>query len=167
MLTQSYINTIEAKTMEILSIVYGSLDKVLPPVSLDMILKTFHIKLKGAEFKDQAISGAYDRTNRTIYVASDESLNRQAFSVAHELGHYFLHEKKKTDLFYRSQILNLSGEQPREEKEANIFAASLLMPEYWVKHYYALTKDLNKLAIIFGVSITAVDYRLRDLGLIE
>ena len=65
------------------------------------------------------------------------------------------------------QILNLTDEDKEEEQEANWFAASLLMPEKLLKHYFSITNDADKLATIFGVSPTAVYYRLKNLGLLS
>lgn len=52
---------------------------------------------------------------------------RRRFAIAHELGHWFLHEKE-------SQVFVCTAEQMRDYKgspvevEANLFASELLMP---------------------------------------
>lgn len=165
MLTKSQINSIEAKVNVVLESVYGSTVTIPLPIPLLDILNHYEITPKVGKFADKAISGVYEKEKKAIYVADDEAPNRKAFTIAHELGHYFLHDKKQDDVFYRTQILNLTDETKKEEQEANWFAAALLIPERELRHYYGITKDLGELATVFGVSSTAVYYRLRNLGL--
>lgn len=164
-LPQSKINDIEAITLEILRDVYGSTDGLKLPLSARLVAEKYGLKLWSGKATDKSVSGAYEKKEKAIYVTEDEPADRQEFTIAHELGHFFLHEKKQSDIFYRSQIWHLNDEKKEEEKEANWFAASLLMPEKYVRHYYSITHDLEKLAQLFGVSITAVYYRLKNLGL--
>ncbi|WP_140061045.1 ImmA/IrrE family metallo-endopeptidase, partial [Vibrio parahaemolyticus] len=51
------------------------------------------------------------------------------------------------------------------EREANSFAASMLMPRDTLKNYHTITQDLSELASKFQVSKAAMQYRLEDLGL--
>ncbi len=164
-MTRTQINTIEAKAGNILESVFGNLNEIKVPINLANILEQYNITLNTGKFKDENVSGVFSRADREIFVASDESPNRTAFTVAHELGHYFLHANKDTDVFYREQILNITEETSDNEKEANWFAASLLMPSQLVKRYYSLTHDVGILSTLFGVSPTAVYYRLKNLGL--
>ncbi len=166
-MNQTTINTIEAKASSILESVYGNLNDIKLPINLPDILKEYSITLKTGKFKDKNISGVLSREENAILVASDETPNRTAFTVAHELGHYFLHKDKATDVFYREQILNITEEDRETEKEANWFAASLLMPPQLVKKYYRIAKDIDVLSSLFGVSPTAVYYRLKNLGLVQ
>ena len=164
-MTSGQINSIEAKASGVLENVFGDLNDIQLPISLSSVLDKYSITLKTGAFEDKNISGAFNRKDQEIYVAEDEAPNRKAFTVAHELGHYFLHENKKTDVFLREQILNLTEENRENEKEANWFAASLLMPEKLIKKYYSMTKDIDVLSTLFGVSPTAVYFRLKNLGL--
>jgi len=61
-----------------------------------------------------------------------------------------------------------------EEREANQFAAALLMPEEWVrrefqKHSFDLGDDeaLNALCSLFGVSSQAMSFRLVNVGVLR
>lgn len=108
-----------------------------------------------------------------IGIDSDQSTQRQRFTIAHELGHYFLHRKLKNtfvdEIFARSGITN------QTEKEANVFAASLLMPKESIfkaisekKWINALDDEkINELAKLFNVSSISMTYRLVNLKLIE
>lgn len=92
--------------------------------------------ISGILRKDSEIGGA---SGYVILVHRAHHPNRQRFTVAHELGHYFLHREQiygelKDDEFYRA----LPGPL---ETEANKFAADLLMP-------YELIDSLAKEGII-------------------
>ncbi|MBU4017219.1 ImmA/IrrE family metallo-endopeptidase [Patescibacteria group bacterium] len=164
-MTPGQINTIEAKASGVLEDVFGNLNDIQLPVSLSNVLDKYNIILKTGKFEDKNVSGVFNRKDQEIYVAEDEAPNRKAFTVAHELGHYFLHENKQTEVFLREQILNLTEESRENEQEANWFAASLLMPEKLIKKYYSISKDVDVLSTLFGVSPTAVYFRLKNLGL--
>ncbi|WP_460881211.1 ImmA/IrrE family metallo-endopeptidase [Pontibacter rugosus] len=65
-----------------------------------------------------------------------ESVVRQRFTIAHELGHFVLHQKyselfidKEKPLFRNQE--SSTGEHKRE-KEANAFAAAILMPQFLI-----------------------------------
>ena len=102
--------------------------------------------------------------------------NRQRFSIAHEIGHFVLHEGDTyIDNGYRVQFRDLeSGSGTKgEEMDANAFAAALLMPAEWVKDAFYqqpfdLTEDgvLRMLAQKFQVSTQAMSYRLMRLRLL-
>ncbi len=162
---QGQINVIEAKASGVLESVFGNLNDIQLPISLSRVLDKYNIILKTGKFEDKNVSGVFNRKDQEIYVAEDEAPNRKAFTVAHELGHYFLHEGKVTEVFLREQILNLTEESRESEQEANWFAASLLMPEKLIKKYYSISKDVDVLSTLFGVSPTAVYFRLKNLGL--
>jgi Zn-dependent peptidase ImmA (M78 family) len=103
---------------------------------------------------------------------------RQRFTIAHEVGHFTLHSE--TPLFvddYKGSILyraNNKSQDHKREREANMFAAALLMPNALIsdelkKIPYDLTYE-NKLSLIsntFKVSQQAMDYRLKALGYYE
>ncbi|PZR54190.1 XRE family transcriptional regulator [Xylanimonas oleitrophica] len=98
-----------------------------------------------------------------IYLPRVTSSRRDRFTIAHELGHYFLHylHAKRADgaIFGR-------GERNDVETQANVFAASLLMPaEPFRKTYARLRGDTHAIARILEVSPAAVEVRAQVLGL--
>jgi len=110
----------------------------------------------------KSVSGFIDSENKIIYVNAEDAPNRQTFTVAHELGHYLLkHDPKKYGVLLRFPEIN--GKEP-EEKEANCFAANLLVPQKMLKETikkYSLTKeDKSILAQMFGVSKEVMKLRL-------
>jgi Zn-dependent peptidase ImmA (M78 family) len=53
------------------------------------------------------------------------------------------------------------------EREANVFAAELLMPQTEVRAAIAIGAGVSELAARFGVSDVALAWRLFNLGLAE
>lgn len=117
------------------------------------------------------ISGFLMADEKTIYLNVDNSAERQAYTVAHELGHYLLgHEADKYGVLRRVNDYS-SDEKTQEEKDADRFAANLLMPERMLRNElkkYPFLKDAPQiLAAKFGVSVSAMKYRLMNLGIAE
>jgi Zn-dependent peptidase ImmA (M78 family) len=109
----------------------------------------------------------------TIYVRRGVRPLRTRFTIAHELGHYFLHLHDKAKLvdhevnLYRLQSAPASEEtgKRRREIQANLFAAALLMPERQVRKFWKETQSIAEMASLFRVSPAAMGYRLADLGI--
>lgn len=95
-----------------------------------------------------------------ICLAQFNSDLRDRFTVAHELGHYFLHSKQG-DI----QIEAARFGTGRAEWEANWFAAALLMPEDDVRQQYDRTGEVG-LAARYQVSTEALKVRLDSLELV-
>jgi len=93
----------------------------------------------------------------------DITIERQIFTVAHELGHLILHPAA-----YNQKV---TEESKREESEADIFASYFLMPqsvfEKKLKESYGLgfIDRVFHLKRFFGVSYLTVLYRLSDMGI--
>ena len=146
---------------------FGSLEAVEFPIDLNIILDRYAISLKKGGFTDETISGAFNRSESTIYVSERESSERQLFTVAHELGHFKLHKDRTTDILYRMPLWPFNNGEAKDETQANWFAANLLMPKQAVKQMWSITHDIEQIAGFFGVSKTAMHFRLKDLGLIS
>jgi len=88
------------------------------------------------------------------------SVERWIFTAAHELGHLLLH--------LDAYDVEETAEEDKEEREANVFAAHLLMPEgafarEWNETYgMSLWDRVLKVKRIFGVSYRTVLYRLSE-----
>lgn len=95
-----------------------------------------------------------------ICVSPYTSRSRDRFTVAHELGHYVLHAKMG------KQPLSIARSGLNEvEREANLFAAALLMPAEEFKRMAATERSDAALANHFDVSTDAVRVRKRVLGI--
>ncbi|WP_276775428.1 ImmA/IrrE family metallo-endopeptidase [Porphyromonas endodontalis] len=115
---------------------------------------------------DSSISGMLSRRDEkwVISVNKDHSKNRQRFTLAHELAHYVLHKSNResfTDtVFFRGTSVN------NIEYAANEFAARLLMPEDKMRQVIQSgeVQTIKELAELFGVSVAAMLYRVKQLG---
>ena len=111
-----------------------------------------------------------------IQVVPYQSEERKKFTVAHELGHLFLHmgylideelwENQKTEQYYRN------GTSAEEEYQANEFAAALLMPKKKYKEIMDKYTEGNivytaRIAEEFGVSVAAASNRGKFLGYLK
>lgn len=63
--------------------------------------------------------------------------------------------------------VDLGPRRAESDREANIFAAELLMPTSWIRRDGKATKDVLRLAQLYQVSQEAMWYRLLELGLIR
>lgn len=146
--------------------------RVRMPVNPVAVAEELGITVKVATFADPRIVGALlpQEDRWTVYVRSSDSPRRQRFTVAHELGHYVLHQAEHPegifddDLNFLRTEGNVSGDR-EQEREANQFAAELLMPEDAVRTAYESIKDISALARRFAVSQEAMGYRVLNLEL--
>jgi Zn-dependent peptidase ImmA (M78 family) len=147
-------------------------------IDVKRLAKRHGIEVRHASFKDAGISGFLFRAedgNVIIAVNENNSEMRQRFTIAHELGHYFLHVNETMHVDEHETVSAIyfrdsesSNATKLNEIQANQFAAELLMPS---KEVFALAKqELSKrrsmeevsedLAKKYEVSITAMSVKL-------
>lgn len=141
------------------------------PIDVEQLCDFLGIKVQYVDFSviegkvGKEISGAIQKQGNTytILVNGDESDVRARFTIAHELGHYFLHIKDDT----RQIVTSFRRDQSPQETAANKFAAELLMPKNLIKEEYAkmVIPVSDTLAKKFEVSKPAMRIRLDSLGL--
>lgn len=86
---------------------------------------------------------------------------RNRFTIAHELGHYFLH----SDMGAKRIQVNRAGSD-RLEWEANWFAGAFLLPEArFRKDWVRLGRCVEQVAAEYQVSEPVVEIRLKTLGM--
>ena len=133
------------------------------------------------EIEDKEISGAisFDKEEQKfkIIINKDKPFTRRHFTIAHEIGHYFLHQQiilqeevliDSDEAFRQNILFRLDGQQySKIETEANYFAAALIMPEKLVKKAWETFKNIEECANLFNVSTTAMSIRLETLGLVS
>lgn len=101
--------------------------------------------------------------NWIIGVNSMHHPNRQRFTIAHELGHYFLHRDHGD--FVDKALFRKELQSDRREFEANSFASRLLMPaDDFENASRRLNADFDLVAKQFGVSSAAARFRAETLG---
>jgi Zn-dependent peptidase ImmA (M78 family) len=122
-----------------------------------------------------------DRSQVVIGVNTSHAPARQNFTIAHELGHLMLHDdvRSHVDHEFRSvRLRNSVSSQGTDEaeQEANLFAATLLMPQEFIERDLASEKYANfaddddfirEMARDYGVSLQALSIRLKALGYIQ
>jgi Zn-dependent peptidase ImmA (M78 family) len=151
-------------------------DKIARALDIEISLDKVDDDLSGFLFRDK-------ESSRTVIGAnSSHHKNRQRFTIAHELGHFLLHEGEMIHLDEKSAGLTVNfrdGEsstgENNNEKEANYFAAELLMPAKFLreelqgKHLdlFEDSETLNNLAKKYKVSPQALTFRLTNLGYIK
>jgi Zn-dependent peptidase ImmA (M78 family) len=137
-----------------------------PPVNPVKLAKDYSgIKVEFVVFSTDSanISGFYDFEENAIVVNSEESPLRQTFTVAHELGHKILHADWAKSEDYKVLLRNPDQrDQDFREKEANAFAANLLMPRFMMDRYWEIASS-TQLSRLFAVSVPAVKARLSFL----
>lgn len=132
---------------------------------------------------DDSLSGFiyHEKASQTtvIGVNAGHAATRQHFTISHELGHFVLHniEDVHVDRGFSVRLRSAASSEGKniEEKEANLFAAELLMPARFLeKDIQAIdTVELNdestiaELASKYGVSMQAMMFRLAYLNYIS
>jgi Zn-dependent peptidase ImmA (M78 family) len=120
---------------------------------------------------DEDFSGALEKVadeDPAIYLNRSDSPNRQRFTCAHEVGHYYA-RTVRGDISYsftdRRDKLARAGTDS-DEVYANQFGAALIMPGSEVKRWHRkVGGDPVRLAARFRVSEDAMRFRLANLGL--
>ena len=128
------------------------------------------------------ISGLLFPAPREIWIDAGEAERapvRRRFTIGHELGHWVLHcdpgSAREEPVYCRTETVREEpGEPARKggfagypmtELDANQFAAAVLMPRALVEREHAWVDGVPwKLAQAFGVSVEAIEWRMRFLA---
>lgn len=100
---------------------------------------------------------------KIIRFRSTDPLRRQRFTIAHEIGHHLLGHTHGGACCRDDDYTPGSD---RKEREANAFAAELLVPSNYLQFVmeHAQYKSVQDIADRFDVSGAVIEYRLKDLG---
>jgi Zn-dependent peptidase ImmA (M78 family) len=154
-----------------------------PKVDVGALATQLGAIIRPVEAED-AISGAIVREGDRISIGvnAHHSLNRQRFTIAHELGHLVLHDAEAqidhgySETLHRGlRLAAFRDHTSREaiddkEVEANRFAAALLMPMTFLEKSLRARprplreEDIRELAKEYGVSVQAMNFRLVNVG---
>ena len=170
---------IEQKASELLAIY--NLDET--PVNLYDICNRLGIKKVDIEFKkydgDYILGGIkrYNEDDIKIFVNDKDGYERQRFTIAHEIGHYYLGHLDNTDTNQFMYLERRDGYNTNNpiERQANQFAAALLMNKKTIEEKFNTLREIGLsthsieevLADMFGVSRQSVKYRLKNLRLVR
>jgi Zn-dependent peptidase ImmA (M78 family) len=149
------------------------------PVPVERIAKAKGARVFHQSLEDDVSGFLYqDSEQIVIGVNTHHAPVRQNFTTAHELAHLLLHDQEQlhVDHDFRVRLRDGVSSQGTDEaeREANLFAASLLMPRTFleedlasVEYVSCLDDDfLYDLARKCGVSVQALVNRLKNLNYI-
>ena len=144
-----------------LSDIYSS-----PPIPAIDIAEENGVNVLFVDFGKNAetVSGLVDFPNARLYVNRNDYLERQIFTVAHELGHWLLHKDFYEADPERYNVLPRFSNPYRDdplEQEANRFAASLLVPKRLLVP--VLHAPVSTLSEIFLVNRAIMERRIKDV----
>ena len=163
-------------------------EKILkPPIKAEEIADfVYDLNFEEKNLNNYSNSGdvlaAIDINNKLIIINSSKKQElyanegRKNFTIAHELGHYVLHRDitdskfvdLQTKIIFCREVGNFNN---KIERQADLFAVYLLMPEKMVRDEYSKIKEpfneknLKQLADKFCVSMETMKIRLKfDFG---
>lgn len=167
------MSKINEKFEELTSNILIESDMYKIPVDIIKIAKLNDIAVYEGEL-EKNISGAIrynkEKQNFEIMVNKNDTRERKRFTIAHEIGHYFLHkellmsDEVHIDIMYR--MPNDNEEENKREKDVDYFAGALLMNKTLLTKIYMENHTITELAEIFDVSVSAMTVRLDILGLL-
>lgn len=145
------------------------------PINPVRIAQSLGIRVIERLFPGKNISGIIrmDEKETLIYINKNDTPSRQRFTIAHEIGHFFLHMDGNHGFIdnavtlYRANETPISSDMAQQEKEANAFAAALLMPENDVRFEWIFADSVEDIAKEFYVSADAMKIRLKNLGILQ
>lgn len=140
---------------------FGGVDLPVPVDSIARDLLGLHVEAGAIDY-----SGLLLPAERRIVVKADEPPVRQRFTVAHEVGHWVCQvlSGRPTPVYCRPVDVSEAADRALE-REANVFAAELLMPEDAVRARFA--GSIAESAVVFAVSEEAMHWRLYNLALVD
>jgi len=126
-----------------------------PPVDPEAIARAEGVLVVRRRFEDADVSGMLfrDSNHHIIGVNSAHPVQRQRFTIAHELGHHVMGHDS-------------CGSVDLQERQANVFAAELLIPLPLLRHALTKIRGLGALSQLFLVSKEAMQYKLNEHGLL-
>jgi Zn-dependent peptidase ImmA (M78 family) len=149
------------------------------PIPVEKLAALLGAKIVLQPFSEE-FSGMVHRNrdgSAVIGVNSSHGIQRQRFTIAHEIGHLLLHTDETLHVdknFPIGQRNEISGKSVNEnEIEANQFAAALLMPRNFIAKdiEHLVGKDvlfvIRRLATKYKVSEHAMSIRLSSLHYVE
>lgn len=164
-------------------------------INLDKVLKLRGLKVVYSSKNMKGKMATIDMRQRVVTLNSncEKYEPRERFSRSHEIGHDVLHRHLENNFDETTSTMDIDiKEQQWMERQANVFATYLLMPEqvvrllyqiYWRKEFHQDTvlpltysshqpqlgqyqRVVGPISRKMGVSLEAMTYRLQKLGLL-
>lgn len=132
-----------------------------PPVDIERVATEWGLAVEYV-VRPSGFHGQMVRDRAVIEVSRGDPRHRQRFTIAHEMGHYVLDHNP---VYSMADDRELSDPRQTNEREADIFAAEMLMPEEWMREDWKGLRNARKMATLYYVSEEAMWYRLEELRL--
>jgi Zn-dependent peptidase ImmA (M78 family) len=149
------------------------------PVDVEKIARSLNIAIKRTPSEDDISGFLLVQANDQVVIGVNmlHHPNRQRFTIAHEIGHFMLHEIDEVHVdraVVKLRDQRSSSGSHIDEVEANRFAAELLMPTEFLeddldKFFLVDLHDdrrMMQLAKRYQVSVQAMTNRVVSLGLL-
>jgi Zn-dependent peptidase ImmA (M78 family) len=152
----------------------------VPPIPVNAVAQSLGLVVEPVHLSDD-ISGLLVVSGDCGVIGFNEThpLVRQRFTIAHECAHFVLHRSEDSlfiDKRYRAFFRDEKSTKGTDwrERDANTFAAALLMPEVMVRRAAKVSAfelgeedgPMEELARTFQVSTQAMTFRLVNLGIL-
>lgn len=114
----------------------------------------------------KSFGGMYTKSSKTVLIPTLRPPGRQAFTCAHELGHWFFEHGSRLD---DPNVMERGSDDDPQEQLAHTFASHLLMPSWAVKKAFGQRKldperssplQIYTVATQLGVGYTTLIYHL-------
>ena len=139
-----------------------SLEKILPEIGLRLHYRNA-ASYEGALLRMQGVPRGYVVLSQTI-----RETTRRRFTLAHEIGHYLLPDQQEiSEPCGRVQIESWDETLAKPERDANRFAAEILMPRSIMLPYVRESPrffHVQQISQACETSLTASAYRLTELS---
>lgn len=138
------------------------------PIDVDTVAKALGFKVVPFDFPNQRKGMVViEQGIKAIGVNKNHPKSLQRYTVAHELGHYLNgHSHYENELI--DDETRFHDHHFQQEREADLFAAELLMPkDFLEKDLAEIGLDIQKLLEKYQVSEQAMWIRLTSLNLAE
>ena len=144
------------------------------PVDLENLASDLGLGVKFTDDLDNDIAGMIEcnpNDSYTISVNNSLSSELSRFTLAHEIGHFVLHEPLICDGLddTRAYLSTDKGKYhnrlvgKKEEREANFFAVSILMPDHLISKYRSEDMSIESMAQKLGMSEKTIKIYLSEL----
>lgn len=136
------------------------------PLDVDAIALRLGVQIQRVPMEGDLSGRLYRAENSDKWILEvnhSHHMNRQRYTIAHELGHFCLH--KHLSQRFEDQVFFRGAESSKEEWQANDFAGAILIPESEFRDLVRSgMSDIELLAEQFGVSTLALRIRAKNLG---
>ena len=143
-------------------LIHARLGATGPPASPALLLAYAPIDVLVEDWPSELSGVLLLRSGRAVIgINARHSPARRHFTFWHEVGHFLLHAPHAVG----GHVDCEAGRPTSAEREADAFAAAVLMPPEWVRRAHDQSQRRGQLARQFHVSEAAMARRLRELGL--